>query len=306
MLLKFAVKEFIEEKELANLSPHSISSYNYTLEEFHNFCIKKEVLNAEDVTVGTIKQYLLYCKKERGNNPSSLNHKLKNLRALFNWLEQTDIIEPKKNPAKKVETIRVDIKIDPLTEAQIKQILGYYRKLKHKDKSFFAYRDSMIVIFLLGSGCRLGELVNLRWQDIDFENYTLTVFGKKRQYSSIPLTGKLKKELAEYRVFLQQIFKDQDLNYVFTSARNKQITHTAVKNVFQRLSKVMNFPVRLSAHTFRHTFAATMVRSGCDAFTLQRMLRHNSLEMTTRYVNLFGTALKEINDRHNPLNTLNL
>lgn len=306
MLLKFAIKEFLEEKELANLSPKSISSYAFTLKEFETFCLGKNVLNAEEVSPGVMKEYLLYCKNERGNRPASLNHKIKNLRTLFNWLEQVDLIDSKKNPAKKIETVKVDTRIEPLTEAQIKQILSYYRRLKGKEKAFYAYRDSTIVIFLLGSGCRLGEMVNLRWQDIDFENYTITVFGKKRQYSSIPLTEKLKRELIEYRVYLQQRFEGRELEYIFTSANNKPMQEDAVKNMFKRLSKVMNFPVRLSAHTFRHTFAAIMVRNGCDAFTLQRMLRHNSLTMTTRYVNLFGTALKEINDRHNPLNKLNL
>ncbi len=64
--------------------------------------------------------------------------------------------------------------------------------------------------------------------------------------------------------------------------------------------------VRLSAHTFRHTFAVRMVKAGADAFTVQRMLRHTALSMTMRYVNLFGTALKDQNDKFNPFNSLDL
>jgi integrase/recombinase XerD len=80
-----------------------------------------------------------------------------------------------------------------------------------------------------------------------------------------------------------------------------------VKCIFKRLKKVMDFNgVRLSAHTFRHTFAVRMVKAGADAFTVQKMLRHTALSMTMRYVNLYGTALKEQNDKFNPLNAIEL
>jgi integrase/recombinase XerD len=49
-----------------------------------------------------------------------------------------------------------------------------------------------------------------------------------------------------------------------------------------------------------------MVKAGADAFTVQKMLRHTALAMTMRYVNLFGTALKEQNDKYNPLNGVEL
>jgi integrase/recombinase XerD len=135
---------------------------------------------------------------------------------------------------------------------------------------------------------------------------TIIVFGKNRTQGSIPITDKLVKELAEYKVFCQQHFPKLS-EYVFINNENKHMTANAVKNVFKRLKTIMNFnDVRLSAHTFRHTFAHRFLMNGGDVFTLQKMLRHSNLKMTEKYIAIWGTALREQNDKYNPLNSLDV
>ncbi|WP_243152975.1 tyrosine-type recombinase/integrase [Sporotomaculum syntrophicum] len=305
--MKFAIKDFIDDREFKNLSPVSIENYNRTLNEFHDFCVEQEIVDVKDVTPNIIKKYLMYCQKQRKNNPTSINTKLHNLKIFFNYLQEAEIISENKNPTKKIDYVKADVKIDVFTDEQVKQMLNYYSRMKYREKSFYAYRDYTIILTLLGTGVRLGELCNLTWNNINFKNQTITVIGKKRQQSSVPITDKLKKELTEYYVFLQQHFENAQLGFVFTNKYNERLTPNAVKNIFKRLKKIMNFKdARVSAHSFRHYFSVTMIRSGADAFTLQRMLRHSDLKMTMRYVNLFGTALAEQNEKYNPLNKLNI
>ncbi|RXT14857.1 tyrosine-type recombinase/integrase [Ammoniphilus sp. CFH 90114] len=304
MLLKFAAKEFLEDREFKNLSKYTLNRYRRILNEFQEYCFDMEVLNVEDVVPNIIKGYLLYCQKERGNNPTTKNTKLRCLKTFFNFVEESEIISAKRNPVVKVSYAREEVKIEVFTDYQIKQMLAYFRSLKQRDKSFFAYRGYQLLIYLLGTGSRLGETVNLRWKDIDLINGTATVWGKKREQSSIPLTDKLVKDLMEYKYFCQKHFKN-DSEYVFVSQTNEQLTPNAIKCLFKRLSKIMNFSdVRLSCHTFRHTFAHRSLMAGMDIFTLQKMLRHSNIEMTQKYLSIWGTALKEQNEKFNPLNSI--
>ncbi|WP_191565983.1 tyrosine-type recombinase/integrase [Metabacillus idriensis] len=304
MLLKFAIQDFKDDREFQNLSKQTIKTYQIILGEFQNYCAEKEVINVEDVTTNTVKSYLLYCMKTKGNNPVTINTKIKNLRAFFNYMVISDIVNEKRNPMLKIEKIKTDIKIEVFTDNHIKQMLGYYRRLKGREHSFYAYRDHTIILTFLGSGIRLGELCNLTWKEVDLITGTIIVFGKNRSQASIPITDKLVKELAEYKVFCQQHFPELS-DHVFVNRENKILTEDAVKNVFKRLKAIMNFnDVRLSAHTFRHTFAHRFLMNGGDIFTLQKMLRHSNLKMTEKYLAIWGTALREQNEKFNPLSNM--
>lgn len=305
MLLKFALQDFIDDREFKNLSPKTIIGYKDILGQFVNYCNENEVVNVQDITQNTIKKYLMYCKNTLGNNPTSLNHKLNRLNAFLNYLVEIEVIE--KNPAKKVKRVKEDIRIEVFSDYHIKQMLNYYRRIKQREKAFYSYRDYSIIVTFLSTGVRLGELCSLKWSNIDFKDKTISVYSTKaRKHETIPATEKLIKELASYRVYCEQEFKELS-NYVYTNRLNKPMTTNAVQNVFKRLAKIMNFKdVRLTAHTFRHTFCQRCIQSGMSTFAVQKLMRHSSIAVTERYSAMWGNDLREQNDKHNPLNNLEI
>ncbi|WP_435921272.1 tyrosine-type recombinase/integrase [Paenibacillus sp. DYY-L-2] len=306
MILKFAIKDFIEDRELKNVSLHTLDRYRRTLEEFQTFAAEEGILNIEDLTGNLVKKYLVYCQNEKENNPTTKNSKLRVLKSFTNYLVECEYITDKQNPCKKVYYAKEDIKIEVFKDYHIKQMLSYYRQMNEKSKTYYGYRDYVIILFLMATGLRVGELSNLRWNDISFDGKTATVFGKKREQSSIPLVDKILQELAQFRIYCTQHFKKEP-EFVFPNRHGKQMTPDSIKSVFKRLQKVMNFKdVRLSSHTFRHYLAHTMIMNGADVFTLQKMLRHADLEMSKKYLALWGTALAEQNNKYNPLNNINI
>src|SRR5690606_6390362 len=115
-----------------------------------------------------IREYLRHCREERGNGPVSLNHKLNNLRIFFKHMISIEAIT--QNPAEGLKPLRTDVRIETLTDQHIRLILGYFQRQRRREKTFYAYRDYMIVVILLGTGMRLGELVNLEWDHVGIEN----------------------------------------------------------------------------------------------------------------------------------------
>lgn len=304
MLLKFAVQEFLSDREFKNVTKNSITTSKFHLEEMKSFFTDKGIVNVEDISPGLVKQYLLYCKNVRKNNPTTINSKIKRLKAFFNYMIEIHVI--KENPFAKIPLLKEDIKIEAFTDEHIKQMLGYFRKLKTREKTYHAYRDYMIIVLLLGTGARVGEIANLKWSDVDFINSNMTLFGKNRETSSIPIASKLFAELAEYKVFVDQLFKERP-SAVLATADGEPMTANAIKCVIKRLKSIMNFSdVRLSSHTFRHTFAKRYLLGGGDIASLQRLLRHEDPRMTLRYAKMWGTALKEQNEKFNPINNLEL
>jgi integrase/recombinase XerD len=143
LLLKFAVQDFLEEKEYENLSGTTVQSYKDVFKQFEDYCASKEIVNVEDISTRTIKNYIKWCMK-RGNNATSTNSKLRRLKTFFNYMASEEVIA--ESPAKSISMRKEDVKIEVFTDYHIKQMLNYYRRIKQREKAYFAYRDYAIIV----------------------------------------------------------------------------------------------------------------------------------------------------------------
>ncbi|HWL25795.1 MAG TPA: tyrosine-type recombinase/integrase [Ureibacillus sp.] len=303
MLLKFAYDDFIADRRFKNTTERNIQNYRQLLLPFIKYCQEKGLINVEDVSHSHIRDYLLDCQ-EKGNKPSTINSKIQRIRAFYNFMLEEKMVRD--NIALKVKQQKEDVKIDVFTDEQIYQMLAYYRSLRRKEKSYFSYRGYMLIVLLLGTGLRRKEVIQLKWCDIDIGNLTMNVYGKNRQYETVFLTEKLAKELSIYGAFCKQHFGHEN-EYVFLNRDNTPMTDFSISQLFDNLRLKMNFKdVRVSPHTFRHTFCHRLAMSGMSAFAIQKMMRHKSIAVTMRYVAMWGNELKKENDKHNPINTLEI
>lgn len=182
MLISHCIKEFIDDRRYRNLSTKTIQGYQIVLDLFRDYCAKHEIVDINDVTNATVKGFLLHLQNERNNNPTSRNSKLRTIKTFFNFLVESEIINDKQNPTRKINFAREEIDIKPFTDEQIKKMLGYLRRRKQRQKFFVTVRDYTMIVFLLGTGVRLGELINLKWSDVDLINGTASILGKKGNY----------------------------------------------------------------------------------------------------------------------------
>jgi len=245
LLVKFAYQDFLDDRRFKNTTKTNIRNYETLLGEFVGYCIENGIVSVEDITYSHIRQHLLECQ-ERGNKAGTINTKLLRIRAFFNYMVECEAI--KSNPAKRVKKQKEDVKIDVFSDDQIRQMLSYYRRIKQREKSYFAYRDYMMIVTILGTGIRRGEIINLQWSDVDFVNQNISVFGKNRRRETLPITEKLAKELAGYQTFCKQHWGEVS-EFVFVKRDNTQLTENALMLIFRHLGQKMNFKdVRVSAH----------------------------------------------------------
>lgn len=299
MLLKFAFEDFIADRKFNNTTEANIVSYRYMIKPFIEYCIDEGAINIEDVTRIHFKNFLIIAQQQN-KKPHTINTIILRTKAFFNYCVEEGYVQ--ENIAKKMKTQKVDTKIDTFTDDQINQMLAYYRTQKKKSQSYSSYRNYLILLILIGTGVRRKELILLRWEDVDFANQTMNVYGKNRKYETVFLTDKLSRELLAYKAFSNNVLKNNN-EFIFLTNKEVPFTIHTIEYVFRDLKTRMNFKnVRLSPHTFRHTFCHRLVMSGVSTFAIMKLMRHEHIQTTMRYVNLWGSELRQENDKHNPLN----
>ena len=189
---------------------------------------------------------------------------------------------------------------EPLSEEEIQRVLK--ASLYETDEKL---RNFAILMLFLDTGIRLDELVNLKLSKIDFAIGEMTVFGKGRKERKVPIVTQAKRALMDY-VTIQRSnpVNPQHEDIVFLNADGFPITHDAVEKVFLRVKRAADVP-KFHPHVCRHTLSVRYLMNGGDAFSLQKILGHTSLEMTRRYVNLASGDVKDKHRRFSPMDNLN-
>lgn len=146
-------------------------------------------------------------------------------------------------------------------------------------------RDRAILSLLIDTGVRAGELVTLTLGNVHIspEEGWIVVMGKGRKEREIPLGIKSRQALHKYiRRFRKQAKPD---DVVFISRFHKPMTVHGLDMIIYRLGRWANVKgVRVSAHTFRHTFAVGFILGGGDVYLLSRMLGHSTVAITENYL----------------------
>ena len=150
-----------------------------------------------------------------------------------------------------------------------------------------------IVVCALHTGGRLGEVLSLRWEDIDLDrgvlyfDQTNTKSGKQRE---IPISPELSAVLRERRK-VRAIGGDAR-EYVFTWRGNRIGGRGGVRTAFERARDRAGLGADVTFHTLRHTFASWYMINGGDLFRLQKYLGHSTIALTQRYAHLSKDFLR--------------
>ncbi len=185
------------------------------------------------------------------------------LRTFYRWLYSPKSgyrLNPQDNPILLVEAPKVDKKILPsLTLEQVDYLIGVANNL----------RDRAIISLFSYSGMRLHELVHIGTQDIDWEDCTITIWGKGGKQRKAPFTDRSAKLLREL------------ISQNGTGINIWHIDYREVETMLKRLTVRTGLPC--NAHTFRRTFTSNLHRAGLDVEHIMRLGGWESLDMVLRY-----------------------
>jgi site-specific recombinase XerD len=160
-------------------------------------------------------------------------------------------------------------------------------------------------MLMLDTGLRMGELINLKMDDIYMNEGLLKVMGKGKKERIVPMGSNAQRVLQRYLFRYRLKPLHPGIDNAFLSVVGKPLTDNSVKLIFSRLAKRSGV-TRLHAHLCRHTFATRFLINGGDVFTLQQILGHSTLEIVRHYVNLASNYVAIQHQKFSPLDRLNL
>jgi len=267
MLPKF--EQFISERVyLKNVTPATVLWYRQSLK-----WLQTETPTQADLNDTVIRM------RQSGRKPSGCNCALRCINAYLRWsgsgLKVPKLKEPKIIPA-------------------VYQPEHIGRFLAYKPQTAAQKRLHLLVLFMLDTGCRIGEALSVKIRDVDMDNLLVSLNGKGEKQRVVPFSFALRKAL--YRFIQAFTLKPDWLLFAVSSgvALGRDNVLRDVKLLCKRLG--FTAPAR-TLHAFRHTFAVNYLRRGGSVFHLQKVLGHSSLEMTRRYANLVTTDLQAVHER---------
>jgi site-specific recombinase XerD len=168
------------------------------------------------------------------------------------------------------------------------------------DKDFNGKRNKALILILVDSGLRLGELLRLRLTDVDIEHQLVKVSGKVGE-RFVRFGSTTARALLSYLMVRNEVNSSDGV--LWLSSSGQSLTASSVQSLFTRLSKKSG--VEVHPHLLRHTFATLWPKNGGDSLMLQRLLGHSSLTMTNRYCQAVGCYdAIESHKRYNPVDNI--
>ena len=190
---------------------------------------------------------------------------------------------------------------DTVKETYTDEELLALLKKPEGDCSFCEYRNWVIINFLLNSGCRAATVRNIQEQDVDLSRRQILFrHTKNGSIQVIPLCSSMIAILREYMA----IREANSTEYLFCDEFGGQLTENALRLAITRYNKSRGVE-RTSIHAFRHTFARKyLVDCGGDAFSLQKLMGHSTLNMTKHYCNIFNDDILRNHEQRSPLSQM--
>lgn len=287
LILQDVIKEFIFEIKLRNYSERTIKGYKNNILKFARYMENEfEIVEIEDITHIHIKSYLNFLK-ENGLTEVYINTILKNLRSFYKYCFTEGYCL---NIALKVGWLRErKIIIKTFYDNEIRKMMDVYNY-----SSYIHARNKCIMAILIDTGIRNFELCQLKITDI--RETVIYIMGKGKKERVVPISPYLKKIMIKYERIREGYLKNNILHYdnYFLSYRNKPLTIEAVERIVRLCGEKANVNknIRCSPHTCKHYFAQAQLRNGLDVYSLSRLLGHENVTITKRY--LQGLKDKEV------------
>lgn len=258
------INSFISSKHVEGCSERTIKYYKEIIEKFVNNFDK----SIKQISTDEIRNYLSDYKDNSSCGSTTIDNIRRVLSSFFSWLEDEDYII--KSPVRRIHKIKTTVVVkEVLTDENLERLRDECENI----------RDLSLIELLISTGMRVGELVNLNINSLNFEDRSCIVLGKGNKEREVYFDAKTKLHLKEY------ISKRNDSNdALFVSMRepHQRLSISGIELIIRTLGINSNIN-KVHPHKFRRTLATMAIDKGMPVEQVQKLLGHVKIETTIHY-----------------------
>ncbi len=230
---------------------------------------------------------------DAGKAHKTIKHVLALIRQIFNFAIRLDLYN-EYNPLQKVKLPKIDNKRERFLSQEEAAIL--FDELKHiSENTGKPSNVHDIALISLHCGLRAGEVFNIKWHDINFENETISIMDPKTKKNR---TAYMIPHVKEMLLKTRETGIISNNGYIFLSKTGEKMK--SISKSYRDTVKKLGFNEgivdkrrRVVFHTLRHTYASWLAMSEVDLYAVQRLMGHSTISMTERYAHLSPNYLKD-------------
>lgn len=258
------LRMFLDAKRVEGCSARTIKYYRVTIEHL----LKNIVSPIRKITTEMMRTYLVEYQKINNCGKITVDNIRRNISSFFSWLEEEDYIL--KSPMRRIHKIK--------TQKTVKNIISdeEIEKLRDNCKNI---RDTAMVDLLYSTGIRVGELVKLNIEDINFSERECVVFGKGDKERKVYFDAKSKIHLKNY---IESRNDDNPALFVTLNAPYDRLRISGVEIRIRELGRRLNLE-KIHPHKFRRTMATRAIDKGMPIEQVQKILGHSQIDTTMQY-----------------------
>lgn len=255
---------FISAKRIEGCSEKSLKYYRMVIE---NMFISLN-LTVRDIATSDLRTYLAHYQRERKSSKVTIDNMRRIFSSFFSWLEDEDFIL--KSPVRRIRKIKTDKTIKETFSDEGLELLR---------DACDEIRDLAMIDLLASTGMRVGELVGLNREDINFYERECIVFGKGNSERIVYFDARTKIHLINY---LDSREDDNPALFVSLSSPHDRLLIGGVETRLRQLGEKADLN-KVHPHKFRRTLATRAIDKGMPIEQVQHLLGHVKIDTTMHY-----------------------
>ena len=271
-----------------NYSDKTVLNYDKDLYLFLDFCDSNKINNYKKIDFEFIRSYLKFLYSLKYSNKTISRH-LSSLRSFFKYLLKENIIE--NNPTLLISTPKKEQRLPNfISEIDLEKLFSI-----PNIEEPLGDRDELILRMFYATGIRLSELANMKVNDIDFYNRRIKIFGKGNKERYVLYGENCHKSLQRYLNNGRLKLLKEPNDYLFLNNKGENLSSGGIEYIINKIVKKSNTTNNhITPHTFRHTFATSMLNEGSDLVTVKELLGHSNLSTTSIYTHVSNEHLRNV------------